>query len=67
MRIGFRTVQGTTIRYAESSGPTEQSLPLTSPWPDSVYVRDGAAAKHASVVADWVAEGWRITNERAGR
>ena len=24
MRIGFRTVDGTTIRYAESSGPTEQ-------------------------------------------
>ena len=37
MRIGFRTVDGTTIRYAESSGPSEQSILLTSPWPESVY------------------------------
>jgi hypothetical protein len=33
IRIGFRTVEGTRIRYAESSGPAEQSLLLTSPWP----------------------------------
>jgi pimeloyl-ACP methyl ester carboxylesterase len=37
MRIGFRTVDGTRIRYAESIGPQEQSILLTSPWPESVY------------------------------
>jgi len=67
MRIGFRTVHGTTIRYAKSSGTTAQSLPLTSPWPDSVYVGDGAAAEHASVIADWVAGGCRSTEEKGDR
>jgi pimeloyl-ACP methyl ester carboxylesterase len=37
MRIGFRTVDGTRIRYAESSGPAAHSILLTSPWPESVY------------------------------
>jgi len=37
MRIGFRTVDGTTIRYVESSEPSEQSILLTNPWPESVY------------------------------
>ncbi len=37
MRIGFRDVDGTRIRYAESNGPAEQSILLTSPWPESVY------------------------------
>ena len=37
MRIGFRTVDGTRIRYAESSEPAERSILLTSPWPESVY------------------------------
>ncbi|HME04182.1 MAG TPA: alpha/beta hydrolase [Solirubrobacteraceae bacterium] len=37
IRIGFRTVEGTRIRYADSSGPAEQSILLTNPWPESVY------------------------------
>ncbi len=35
--IGFRTVDGIRIRYADSGGPAEQSIVLTSPWPESVY------------------------------
>ncbi|MGZ6639638.1 MAG: alpha/beta fold hydrolase [Solirubrobacteraceae bacterium] len=37
MRIGLRSVDGTRIRYAESSGPAEQSILLTGPWPEGVY------------------------------
>jgi pimeloyl-ACP methyl ester carboxylesterase len=37
MRIGFQTVEGIRIRYAERSGHVEQPILLTSPWPESVY------------------------------
>ncbi len=37
MRIGLRTVDGVRIRYAESDGPPDQTIVLTSPWPESVY------------------------------
>jgi pimeloyl-ACP methyl ester carboxylesterase len=37
MQIGFRTVDGVRIRYADSGGRAEQSILLTSPWPESVY------------------------------
>jgi pimeloyl-ACP methyl ester carboxylesterase len=37
MRIGFRTVDGVRIRYAESKGPDDPTIVLTSPWPESVY------------------------------
>lgn len=37
MRAGFRTVNGVRIRYAESDGPPEQTVLLTSPWPGSMY------------------------------
>ena len=37
MRIGFRTVDGVRIRYAESEGPADRTIMLTSPWPESVY------------------------------
>lgn len=33
----FRTVDGVRIRYADSGGPAEQTLLLTSPWPESLY------------------------------
>jgi pimeloyl-ACP methyl ester carboxylesterase len=33
----FRTVDGVRIRYAESEGPPERTVLLTSPWPESVY------------------------------
>src|ERR1051325_4624132 len=34
---GFRTVDGVRIRYADSGGPHERTVLLTSPWPESVY------------------------------
>lgn len=37
MQIGFRTVDGVGIRYADSGGIADQSILLTSPWPESVY------------------------------
>jgi pimeloyl-ACP methyl ester carboxylesterase len=37
MPIGFRTVDGVRIRVAESDGPAELTILLTSPWPESVY------------------------------
>jgi hypothetical protein len=33
----FRTVDGVRIRYAESDGQHEETLLLTSPWPESLY------------------------------
>jgi pimeloyl-ACP methyl ester carboxylesterase len=33
----FRTVDGLRIRYADSGGPEEPVILLTSPWPESVY------------------------------
>ena len=37
MQTQFRTVDGLRIRYAESHGPHEAPVLLTSPWPESVY------------------------------
>jgi pimeloyl-ACP methyl ester carboxylesterase len=36
-QVQFRTVDGVRIRYADSGGPSETVLLLTSPWPESVY------------------------------
>jgi pimeloyl-ACP methyl ester carboxylesterase len=36
MRTQSRTVDGVRIRYAESNGPHERTVLLTSPWPESV-------------------------------
>ena len=33
----FRMIDGVRIRYAESGGPQERTLLLTSPWPESVF------------------------------
>jgi pimeloyl-ACP methyl ester carboxylesterase len=33
----FQTVGGVRIRFAESVGPAEHTVLLTSPWPESVY------------------------------
>jgi pimeloyl-ACP methyl ester carboxylesterase len=33
----FQTVDGVRIRYAESDGPPEHTILLTSPWPESIY------------------------------
>jgi len=35
--VAFRTVDGVRIRYADSGGSQETLVPLTSPWPESVY------------------------------
>jgi pimeloyl-ACP methyl ester carboxylesterase len=37
MKTRFRTVDGVRIRYAESDGPSDRTILLTSPWPESVY------------------------------
>ena len=35
--VDHRTIDGLRIRYADSGGPHERTLLLTSPWPESVY------------------------------
>ena len=39
-RVGFRTVDGLRIRYADSDGPASQHLVLASPWPQSLHAFD---------------------------
>src|SRR5262245_54943442 len=52
--MGFQTVDGVRIRYADSGGSQTPALLLTSPWPESVYafapVWD-ALAHHARLFA----------------
>jgi pimeloyl-ACP methyl ester carboxylesterase len=36
-QVEFRTIDGLRIRYADSEGPHERTILLTSPWPESVY------------------------------
>ena len=37
LQVRFRTLDGVRIRYADSGGPPERTVLLTSPWPESVY------------------------------
>jgi pimeloyl-ACP methyl ester carboxylesterase len=37
IRPQFETVDGLSIRYADTGGPREATVLLTSPWPESVY------------------------------
>ncbi|MGD0923882.1 MAG: alpha/beta hydrolase [Streptosporangiaceae bacterium] len=37
MRVGFRIIDGVRVRCAESTAPSEPSILLTNPWPESVY------------------------------
>jgi len=37
MQIRFRTVDGVTVRYAESDGHQDRLILLTNPWPESLY------------------------------
>jgi pimeloyl-ACP methyl ester carboxylesterase len=39
-RVGYRTVDGLQIRYADSDGSASQQLVLTSPWPESLHAFD---------------------------
>jgi pimeloyl-ACP methyl ester carboxylesterase len=50
----FRTVDGVRIRYAETEGPPERTVLLTSPWPESVYAFASiwsSLAEHARLFA----------------
>jgi pimeloyl-ACP methyl ester carboxylesterase len=50
----FRAVDGVRIRYAESDGPADRAILLTSPWPESVYAFAGvwsSLAEHARLFA----------------
>jgi pimeloyl-ACP methyl ester carboxylesterase len=52
--VRSRTVDGTRVRYAESDGPAEPSILLTSPWPESLYAFApiwSLLAPHARLVA----------------
>lgn len=54
IRPRFRTVDGLSIRYAESERPGERSALLLSPWPESLYSYDAIwsrLAEHAHLVA----------------
>jgi len=54
MQIQFRTVDGITIRYAESDGRPDQPILLTNPWPESLYAflpMWQSLATHARLVA----------------
>jgi pimeloyl-ACP methyl ester carboxylesterase len=35
--VGYRTIDGVRIRYADTVGPHQRLLLLTSPWPESLY------------------------------
>src|SRR5438045_8898683 len=37
MQVRFRTVDGITIRYAESDERQDNPMLLTNPWPESLY------------------------------
>ncbi len=54
IKTRFRTIDGLSIRYAESDGPREVEALLTSPWPESLYAFDAVwdhLAEHAHLVA----------------
>jgi pimeloyl-ACP methyl ester carboxylesterase len=36
-QVDFQVIDGVRIRYADSGGPREPTLLLTSPWPESLY------------------------------
>src|SRR4051794_20292323 len=54
IKTRFKTIDGLSIRYAESDGPREVEALLTSPWPESLYAFDAVwdqLAEHAHLVA----------------
>ena len=40
LKVGYHTVDGLQIRYADSDGSASQNLVLTSPWPESLHAFD---------------------------
>ena len=54
IKTRFRTIDGLSIRYAESDGPRDVEALLLSPWPESLYAFDATwsrLAEHAHLVA----------------
>jgi pimeloyl-ACP methyl ester carboxylesterase len=54
IRPRYRTVDGLSIRYAESDGPRHDVALLLSPWPESLYSYDATWSKlaaHAHLIA----------------
>ena len=54
IKTRFRTIDGLSIRYAESDGPRDVEALLLSPWPESLYAYDATwsrLAEHAHLVA----------------
>lgn len=54
IRPRFRTVDGLSIRYADSEGPGDHEALLLSPWPESLYSYDATwskLARHARLIA----------------
>ncbi|MFI6288012.1 alpha/beta fold hydrolase [Streptomyces sp. NPDC051018] len=50
----FRTIDGLSVRYAESGAPREREALLLSPWPESLYSYDAGWARlagHAHLTA----------------
>ena len=53
-QVGFRTIDGVRIRYADSGGSEERTVVLTSPWPESLYAFTplwATLAEHARLFA----------------
>lgn len=54
MSVCYRTVDGVRVRCAESDGPPDRTVVLTSPWPESVYAFApiwASLAEHARLFA----------------
>ncbi|WP_370949235.1 alpha/beta fold hydrolase [Amycolatopsis sp. cg5] len=54
IKTRFRTINGLSIRYAESDGPRDVEALLLSPWPESLYAFDATwpkLAEHARLIA----------------
>jgi hypothetical protein len=50
----FRTIDGLSIRYADSGGAGQPTMLLTSPWPESMYAfapMRATLAEHAHIDA----------------
>jgi pimeloyl-ACP methyl ester carboxylesterase len=48
-QIGYRTVDGLQIRFADSGGSASQQLVLTSPWPESLRAFDRIWSRLAGI------------------
>ena len=67
MSVGYRTVDGVRVRCAESDGPPDRTVVLTSPWPESVYAFApiwGAARPAVSSVRRRSARLWCVRASR---